>query len=125
MTLSVSCLVSNYPDLVYMRGPGRCYINRNTNMLKMVLAVFLSLAVMAVYTEAISSYDNKQLNDEGHWEMEDGIEMDNGAEMSINKRVPRACTRSCNCLVMSRRACNYCLYLRHLCIREYGTVVDA
>ncbi|GFS13142.1 hypothetical protein ElyMa_003129800 [Elysia marginata] len=99
-------------------------------MMKMVLMVCLSLALMAIYTEATSPFDEKELTSDGLFEIGEGIDMEPG-EMGSNKRsstsrrLPYACRRTCNCDVMSRRACNYCKYLKNMCIRIYGNVVDA
>ncbi|GFS07682.1 hypothetical protein ElyMa_002995700 [Elysia marginata] len=109
------------------------HLIEHTDMLKLVLMVCLSLAIMAMYTEAIFSSHRKEITVGGISDTAEGIDMDDG-HMRINKRSILSrrgscwCRRRiCNCRVMSRLACLYCLYLRHRCYRfcnPYDRIVN-
>ncbi|GFS00586.1 hypothetical protein ElyMa_001075200 [Elysia marginata] len=75
---------------------------------------------MGLYTEATSSFDEKELSTSDLLEIGVGMDMKD-VEMAINKRpvtstrLPLACRRRCDCDLMSQRACNFCKLLKREC----------
>ncbi|GFS11328.1 hypothetical protein ElyMa_004831900 [Elysia marginata] len=99
-------------------------------MLKTLLMVCLSLAIMAVYTESTSSFDKKQLSANGVLATGDGMDMEDD-EMTISKRpatstrLPYACRRTCDIRVMSPVSWRYCRYLKWQCCRIHNCPSEA
>ncbi|KAK3791983.1 hypothetical protein RRG08_035472 [Elysia crispata] len=84
---------------------------QDIKMLKRLFAVYFCLALLAAYTTALSTLDSK---DDSEFKI-----------LSVVKRTPRICRAACDCSIWTRRACNYCKYLRELCRRTHGHEVTA
>ncbi|KAK3766204.1 hypothetical protein RRG08_017645 [Elysia crispata] len=123
--------------LKYRRNPseiilGISYSSEDTKMRKSLFAVCLSLALLVVYTTALSTMDSKEdiesmILKDSTWGIDEGLQVGADEILSTGKRTrtPYACRRDCHCRGWSKRACNYCLYLRRMCRINHGHETEA